>query len=145
MNITRKLAIKILKYLNENNSFYFPFIVVCKEYSLEDDDFVEIEPSEWNVIDKDRSYKTFQLWENLVDLRENTTELLAKGFIERITKKSIETEIEYWAKKYRKIWNKKPSECKKTEEYELNEFINGKAEGFEESLEIIKKYTAMSK
>ncbi len=85
MNISRKLAIQILKYCDKNKNFYFPFIVVCKEYSPEDDDFVEIEPSEWDVIESDPSYKTFQLWENLQNLEEETIKLLARGFIEKIT------------------------------------------------------------
>jgi hypothetical protein len=41
MNISRELAIKILKYLDENKRFYFPFLIVCKEYSPEDDDFID--------------------------------------------------------------------------------------------------------
>ena len=46
MNISRALAVKILKYLDDHPDFYFPFLVMCKEYTPEDDDFVEIEPEE---------------------------------------------------------------------------------------------------
>ena len=87
MKISRKLAIQILRYLDEHRDFYFPFLVMNKEYTEEDDDFVEIEPSEWENIESDENYQTFELWENLQDLDNGTTELLAKGFIEKITKK----------------------------------------------------------
>ncbi|KKR62837.1 MAG: hypothetical protein UU66_C0012G0014 [Parcubacteria group bacterium GW2011_GWB1_41_5] len=53
MDISRELAIKILKYLDQHPDFYFPFWVVCKEYTPEDDDFVEIEPKEWEMIAED--------------------------------------------------------------------------------------------
>lgn len=85
MKISRKLAITILRYCSKNPDFYFPFLVMCKEYSPEDDDFVEICPSEWKSIEIDKIYQTFELWENLQDLGEDTTKLLAKGFIEKIT------------------------------------------------------------
>ena len=140
MDISREVAIKILKYLDENKSFYFPFLVVCKEYSPEDYDFVEIEPNEWATIESDLDYKTFQLWENLQNLEKDTTELLAKGFIEKITHKSIETELEHCGKEYRKLWKENLCEGENIEEYGLNEFFGGKAEGFEESLEIFRKY-----
>ena len=78
MQISRELAITILKYLDKNPDFYFPFLVVCQEYSPEDDDFVEIMPEEWEDIKNCESYQTFELWENLQNLYEDTTELLAK-------------------------------------------------------------------
>jgi len=46
MNISRALTIKILKYLGDHPDFCFPFSVMGKEYTPEDDDFVEIEPEE---------------------------------------------------------------------------------------------------
>ena len=85
MKINRKLAIQILKYTDKHKNFYFPFLVMCKEYTHEDDDFVEIESNEWENIESDKNYQTFELWENLQNLDEDTTELLAKGFIEKIT------------------------------------------------------------
>jgi hypothetical protein len=87
MKITRELALQILKYCHEHKDFYFPFLVMCKEYTPEDDDFVEVEFGEWELILEDESYQTFELWENLNDLRGDTTELLAKVFIEKITNK----------------------------------------------------------
>jgi len=53
MKISRDLAIKILKYLDRHNKFYFPFLVMCKEYTEEDDDFVEIGADEWKSIKED--------------------------------------------------------------------------------------------
>lgn len=88
MKISRELAILILKYLNQNPKFYFPFLVMCQEYTPEDDDFVEIEPNERKNIKEDEIYQTFELWENLQDLKESTTELLAKWFIEKFSKHS---------------------------------------------------------
>lgn len=88
MNISRPLAIKILKYLNDHPDFYFPFLVMCKEYTPEDDDFVEIEPEEWEMIAGDKDYKTFQLWENLQEQYEETVCLMVKGFLEKIANES---------------------------------------------------------
>ena len=85
MRISRELTIKILKYLDQHKDSYFPFLVMCKEYTEEDDDFVEIEPDEWKMIKSDDKYQTFELWENLQNLDEETIKLMAKGFIEKIT------------------------------------------------------------
>jgi hypothetical protein len=84
MDISRKLAIKILKYCDRHKRFYFPFTVVCKEYTPEDDDFVEIEPDEGEMIAEDENYQTFQLWENLQNLDLETIQLMSKGFLEKI-------------------------------------------------------------
>lgn len=140
MDISRELAIKILKFLYNHKAFYFPFLVVCKEYSPEDDDFVELEASEWKTIEEDENYKTFQLWENLKGLKDNTTELLAKGFIEIITRQSLENHIYTLAKNYRKEWREELWESENIEEFGLNEFIGGKADAYEDCLYIIKKY-----
>ncbi|MBU4339143.1 hypothetical protein KKB43_06385 [Patescibacteria group bacterium] len=139
MKITRKLAITILKYLDKNKDFYFPFLVMNQEYMVEDDDFVEIEPDEWEMIESDENYQTFELWENLQNLGKDTEELLAKGFIEKITDDSLESRIAELAKKYRKYWKKELCESEDMEAYGLNEFISGKADVFEDCLCIIKK------
>lgn len=89
MDISRELAIQILKYLDQHKDFYFPFLVMNKEYTEEDDDFVEIEPEEWKVIKMDDNYQTFQLWENLQNLDEQILKLMSKGFIEKITNKPM--------------------------------------------------------
>lgn len=88
MKVSRELALQVLKYCSKNPDFYFPFLVMCQEYSPEDDDFVEIEPNEWENIEEDEIYQTFELWENLQNLKGDTTELLAKWFIEKIVDNS---------------------------------------------------------
>lgn len=140
MKISKELAVQILKYCFLHKDFYFPFLVVCREYSPEDDDFVEIEPSEWEIIDADESYKTFELWENLQNLDEKTLNLMAKGFIDKITNKSLGNDIEKLAVEYRKKWKEELWESEDIEEFGLNEFIGGKADAFEECLDIIKSY-----
>ena len=89
MDINRELAIKILKYLDQHKDFYFPFLIMNKEHAEKDDDFVEIEPDEWEMIESDENYQTFQLWENLQNLDIDTTKLMARGFIEKITNESF--------------------------------------------------------
>ncbi|OGF69824.1 hypothetical protein A3H65_00790 [Candidatus Giovannonibacteria bacterium RIFCSPLOWO2_02_FULL_45_14] len=89
MNISRELAIQILRYLDKHKDFYFPFLVMNREYTEEDEDYVEIEPDEWKNIEMDNKYQTFQLWENLQDLDEQTLNLMARGFIERITNSAL--------------------------------------------------------
>lgn len=144
MKITRDLAIQILKYRDQNKGFYFPFLVMCKEYTEEDDDFVEVEPNEWENIEDDDIYQTFELWENLHNLRDGTDELLAKGFIETITGNSLEKHIYTLAKNYRKEWRGELWETEKIEEYGLNEFIGGKADAYEDCLYLIRKYRGVS-
>jgi len=140
MRISRELAIKILKYLDQCKDFYFPFLVMCKEYTGEDDDFVEIEPGEWKTIKSDKKYQTFELWENLQNLDEQTLQLMSKGFLEKITSKSLEKHIATLAKNYRKERKEELWESANIEEFGLNEFIGGKAEAYEDCLEIIKGY-----
>lgn len=140
MKISRKLAIKILKYCEEHKDFYFPFQVVCKEYTPEDDDFVEVESNEWEMIESDENYQTFELWENLQNLDEGTDKLLAKGFIEKINNESLEKHIYTLANNYRKQWRREICESEKIEEYGLNEFLGGKADAFEDCLYLVKKY-----
>lgn len=115
MKISRKLAIQILKYLDEHKNFYFPFLVMCKEYTEEDDDFVEIEPDEWEMINSDDKYQTFELWENLQNLYGETIELMARGFLEKITGESVEAHIAELAKNYRKEWKEKICESENIE------------------------------
>ena len=110
-----------------------------QEYTEEDDDFVEIEPNEWRIIEND-NYQTFQLWENLQNLDKLTLRLMAMGFIERITDKSLESHIKELAKNYRDEWKEKMWETGNSESYGLNEFIGGKAEAYEECLDLIKVY-----
>ncbi|MDO8663384.1 MAG: hypothetical protein Q7K28_00900 [Candidatus Wildermuthbacteria bacterium] len=140
MDISRELAIKILKYLDRHKDFYFPFLVVNREYTEEDDDFVEIEPNEWKLMKENDKYQTFQLWENLQNLDEQTLKLMAKGFVERITNESLESRIAELAKNYKKSWKKYFQKSEKIEEYGLDEFINGKAEAYRDCLDTIKDF-----
>lgn len=140
MKISRELAIKILKYLDQHKDFYFPFLVMCKEYTEEDNDFVEVEPGEWKMIKSDDKYQTFELWENLQNLDEETLKLMAKGFLEKITNKSLEKHIATLARNYKKEWKEELWESADIEEFGLNEFIGGKAEAYEECLDIITRY-----
>src|SRR3989344_2431901 len=129
MDISRELAIQILEYLDTNKNFYFPFIVMNREYSEEDDDFVEIEPNEWKNIKLDDKYQTFQLWE----------------FLEKINKKSFELQIFKLVRSYKNACQKKFPDNKKIVEFGMNEFICGKAEAYKDCLEIIKNYNLQSK
>jgi len=140
MNISRELAIKILKYLDQHKDFYFPFLVMNQEYTEEDDDFVEIEPNEWKLMKEDDKYQTFQLWENLQNLDEQTLKLMAKGFIEKVTNESLESHIAELERNYRKDWRKEFRKSEKIEEYGLYEFIDGKAEAYGDCLDIIRGY-----
>lgn len=140
MKISRELAIAILKYLHNNPKFYFPFLVVCKEYTPEDDDFVEIEPDEWENIEEDDIYQTFELWENLQNLDEETLRLMSKWFIEKIINENLEKEVKSLAKWYRKLYKENLTESAKILEYWENEFFWWKREAFEDILELIKKY-----
>lgn len=139
MKISRELAIKILKYLDQHKDFYFPFLVMCQEYTEEDNDFVEIEPEEWKMIEEDEKYQTFELWENLQHLYPKTIQLMSKGFLEKITGESPEKQIVELTRNYRKEWKEELWESEDIEEFGYNEFVGGKAEGCEECLEIIKK------
>ncbi len=140
MKISRELALQILKYLDRNPKFYFPFLVMCQEYSPEDDDFVEIEPNEWENIEEDEIYQTFELWENLQNLESDTTELLAKWFIEKITNEYLENEIRLLCEYYWKLYKENLTESAKILEYWENEFFWWKKEAFEDILELFKKY-----
>lgn len=134
------MAIKILKYLNKNKDFYFPFRVICRERCLEGLNVAEIEPNEWKLIFKNKNYKTFELWENLQQLDEKTLRFMAKGFIEEISSSSLEKDVEMLAKKYRKEWKEELWESENIEEFGFNEFIGGKAEAFEDCLDMIRDY-----
>ena len=87
MPITRSLALKIIKYLIDNPSFCFPFLVMCRGYGIDadDNDFVEIVPEDdYEYLIEDSTYDTFELWENLQNLNLQAFELLSKGFLEII-------------------------------------------------------------
>jgi hypothetical protein len=83
MKIDKELAIKILKYQNQHKNFYFPFQIIRKDDAGEDD-FVEIEPRQWKLINNYDKLEKFELRENLQNIFDETVELMAKGFIEKI-------------------------------------------------------------
>lgn len=144
MQISRELALRIIKYLLDNPSFYFPFKIMCKEYANHievDNDFIEIIPQDdYENLVENLQYDTFELWENLQNLDLETLQLISQGFIEKIVYADAIGKIETLAKEYRNLWKREACESIEIEEYGLNEFFGGKAEGFEESLEILKEY-----
>ena len=137
MNISRELAIRILKYLDQRPDFYFPFTVVCQEYTEEDDDFVEIESNEWDMVQEDEKYQTFQLWENLKNPDEQTLHLMSKGFIEKITRDSFRADMLRLIKSYQKSAKVDVWLSNKSEDFGDSEFFLGKAEGYEECLGLL--------
>ena len=142
MPITRELALKIIKYLLDNPSFYFPFQVMCQEYASDrnDNDFVEIVPEEdYENLIQNLTYDTFELWENYKNLDIQTLELMSKGFIEKIIENDIVSKISNLAIEHRKSWKEKLCKSVDIEEYGLNEFLGGKAEAYEDCLELLKK------
>lgn len=139
MYVSKEVVIKILRYLLSNTSFYFPFKIVCVNFD-EDDEMYEIQISE-DILDRilnNDNFKDFNLVENLQHLDLETLELMSKGFIEKIINEDVISIIENSAKGYRELWKLDLCESAKIEEYGLNEFFGGKAEGFEESLDILK-------
>jgi hypothetical protein len=94
MKISRELVLLILKYLLENKDFNFPFKIMCKGYGnnqilFKDNDYTEIIPEDdYNNLLADNTYNDFELWEDLQNLDKKTLELMAKGFIEKITYKN---------------------------------------------------------
>ena len=58
----------------------------------------------------------------------------------KIANENALKQIETAAKEYRNLWKRDICESADIEEYGLNEFFGGKAEGFEESLEILKEH-----
>jgi len=138
MKISRELAIKILKYLDKHKHFYFPFKMISRDRLDENGNFLEIESREWKVVLKNENLINFELRENLQDLYDDTTALMAKGFLEKIAGESLEKHIATLAKNYRKEWKEELWESENIEEFGLNEFVGGKAEGYEDCLELIK-------
>lgn len=141
MPISRELALKILKYLLDNSSFYFPFKIVCINFD-EDDELYDVEVSQEmldEVLNNDE-FKDFKLVENLQHLDLQTLQLMSKDFIEKIVYADALKQIEIAAKEYRNLWKIDICESVEIEEYGFNEFVGGKAEGFEESLKILNEH-----
>lgn len=143
MKISRVLAIQILKYTHTHSNFFFPFLVMNREYSAEDDDFVEILSEEWDDIEADKNYETFELWDNLQHLDKITANLLLKGLLEELSRDSLETHIEKLAVTYKSKWRKSLYACERMEELDMNEFVEGKADAFEDCLYLIREHKNM--
>lgn len=142
MQISKELVIKILKYLLDNPSFYFPFNIVCINFDEDDESYdVDISQEIFDEVINNDEFKDFKLVENLQHLDLETLQLMSKGFIEKIAYDDATKQIETLAKAYRNLWKKKACESVEIEEYGFNEFLGGKAEGFEESMKILKKYS----
>jgi hypothetical protein len=141
MKITRSKVLNILKYLDKNPDFYFPFEIICEDFNDEDDLFnIDCLDIENDYIYNNKLMKNFILVENLQHLYEETISLMAKGFIDKIENTSTLDEISSLAIKHRKSWKKDLCESEFIEEYGENEFIGGKADAFEECIQIIKKH-----
>lgn len=121
MKISRDCAIQILKYCDKHKRFNFPFLVMCKEYSPEDDDFVEIGLDEWSSIEEDETYQTFELWEKQ---RQSDTEII----LDRLN---------LLIKNYKKYLRREVSQKNDLESLGLHEFISGKLDAYEECKNII--------
>lgn len=67
-----------------NTRIFTSRLQLWQECTPEDDDFVEVEPNEWEMIAEDDIYQTFQLWENVRNPDEQTLILMTKGFIEKM-------------------------------------------------------------
>jgi hypothetical protein len=89
---------------------------------------------------EDNNLINFCLEENLQNLSKETLALMAKGFLDKIEKKDFISKISNLAKEYQSSWKEDLWESEDIEEYGLNEFLGGKAEAYEDCLEIIKKY-----
>ncbi|PLY11842.1 MAG: hypothetical protein C0628_08975 [Sulfurimonas sp.] len=125
----------------DNSSFYFPFKIVCINFD-EDDELYDVEVSQEmldEVLNNDE-FKDFKLVENLQHLDLQTLQLMSKGFIEKIVYADALKQIEIAAKEYRNLWKIDICESVEIEEYGFNEFVGGKAEGFEESLKILNEH-----
>jgi len=140
MKISRELALQILEFCRSYKNFYFPFSLICGEYPETEYNLIKAETDKYRCILEDTKCQTFELSENLQDLNEETLNLMAKGFIEMITQKSLERHIRTLAENYRNDWKKELWESEKIEEFGLNEFIGGKADAYEDCLFLIRKY-----
>lgn len=123
MKISRDSAIQILKYCDKYKKFNFPFFVMCKEYSPEDDDFVEIGTDEWQAIEDDDTNQTFELWEKQpqsdIDLILDRLKILIKN--------------------YKKYLKKEASCGENSESSDLHQFISGKLDAYEECRDMVLK------
>jgi len=140
MPISRELVLLIIKYLINNQEFYFPFSIYNQYFDENEESYtVEFSLADYQKIKEKEEYTKFILSENLQNLYPETIELMSKGFIEKIINKNSIDKISQLALECRKEWKEELWESEKIEEYGLNEFIGGKAEAYEECLIILKQ------
>lgn len=142
MKISKEEVIKIMKYLDENDDFYFPFKIFCEDLK-DDNEYYEknfLEENDYEFIKNCNEFKNFYLVENLQNLYPQTVELMAKGFLDKIEHHNILNKISSLAKKSRKDWDINLCESVCIEEYGLNEYLGGKADAYEDCEEILKKH-----
>lgn len=139
MPISRELVLLILKYLIENPKFHFPFFLFNQNFDGSDESYIiEFSKQSYQEIEEHKEYKKFILAENLQNMYSETIELMSKGFIEKIINENVIDKISKLAMEYRISWNEDLWESLDIVEFGLNEFIGGKAEAYEECLEILK-------
>ncbi len=142
MKIERKQVLKIMEYLNKNPNFYFPFKIICRDFK-ENSEYYEtdcLEEIDYEFIEKNTNLINFYLEENLQDLYPETIELMAKGFLDKIEHVDILNKISNLAIEYRKSWKENLCESESIEEYGLNEFIGGKADAYEDCVQILEEH-----
>ena len=142
MKIQREQVIRIIKYLEENKNFYFPFKIICEDLK-ENSEYCGadcLKEIDYEFIEKNKSLVNFYLEENLQNLYPETLELMVEGFLHKIEHTNILNKISNLAIEYRKSWKEDLWESPNIEEYGLNEFLGGKAEAYEDCLELLKKY-----
>ncbi|MEK7070268.1 MAG: hypothetical protein AAB966_00510 [Patescibacteria group bacterium] len=110
MKVSRELAIQILEYCYKHKRFQFPFLVMCKEYFPRGNAMVNIDPVDWKNIVEDDRYQTFELREYSQNLNIATVKLMAKGFIEKITDKSLDSHIKQLSINYKEEFKEELSE-----------------------------------
>lgn len=142
MKIQREQVIKIMKYLDKNPDFYFPFKIICEDFK-EHNEYYEtdcLEEIDYEFIEKNKNLINFYLEENLQNLYPETIELMLKGFLHKIEHTDILNKISNLAIEYRKSWKEDLWESTNIQEYGLNEFLGGKAEAYEDCVEIVNKH-----
>ena len=130
-----------MNYVSANSSFYFPFKIICEDFE-EDSDYYEydcLQDLDDEVIKSNEDLQNFHLEESLQYLDSKTLELMAKGFIDKVEEQEIISKISDLAVKYRKQWKKHLCESDDIEQYGFNEFVGGKAEAYEDCLELLQK------
>jgi len=141
MKITKKQVLNIKKYKIINQDFNFPFKIICTDFNKKDKFFkVNCLDIDYDFIYNNKLMINFILTEKLENLNQKTIELMTKGFFDRIEHVDILDRISNLAIGYRKNWKKDLCESENIEEYGFNEFIGGKAEAYEDCLQITNEH-----